>query len=91
MSISQIKTGLRFFSLGNLYYELMIVLLVEDEDKEREKQTQEMSRSTHLKTQSSFFSPPPLHGNQSTKNQKQKTYNSGDSLVVTHPTTNPPI
>jgi hypothetical protein len=25
------------------------------------------------------------------KEKRQKTYNSGDSLVVTHPTTNPPI
>ena len=25
------------------------------------------------------------------KRKQKKTYNSGDSLVVTHPTTNPPI
>jgi hypothetical protein len=64
MSISQIKTGLRFCSLGGLYYEPMIVLLVKDEDKEEGKQTPSVDVShpthpTHLKTQSSSFSPPP--------------------------------
>jgi hypothetical protein len=29
--------------------------------------------------------------NEKKKIKKEKTYNSGDSLVVTHPTTNPPI